>query len=279
MTTSNKLGRSFAQILLQTQYSQTILVESEGLLNVFTTSFDNNYNTPAFEVLLDQWQTQDLSSFPNSEILSNSVLRSTNATSKNQNYLSDRFLATAKSKSLVSEVATNNPEATAAPQVNFSVLFNDPSKTYSSYYNSIITNLIAAGEKWVNALIAPVSTTLTVEINFENIPTASGSSLTNSYISTFNSINTYEQGAAHKIRTGEDTNGALSDIEINFGPSYLTNELWFDPNPTTLNTPIPATKTDAYSVLLHEFGHVFAFNGWRNGEDGTLPGNYQSTFD
>jgi hypothetical protein len=30
---------------------------------------------------------------------------------------------------------------------------------------------------------------------------------------------------------------------------------------------------------MHELGHAFAFNGWMNPTTGTMPGNYQSTFD
>ncbi len=33
------------------------------------------------------------------------------------------------------------------------------------------------------------------------------------------------------------------------------------------------------SVCLHQLGHALAYNGWRNGFDGSLPGNYASPFD
>ena len=49
--------------------------------------------------------------------------------------------------------------------------------------------------------------------------------------------------------------------------------------PTRQSAAVPANRTDARSVFLHEFGHAFAFNGWRDGQTGALPGSYQSTFD
>ena len=75
-------------------------------------------------------------------------------------------------------------------------------------------------------------------------------------------------------------NGAAADIEFTLGINgYLQQELWFDPSPGTRLIPVPVTQTDAYSVMQHEFGHAFGFNGWRDGNTGALPGDYLSTFD
>ncbi len=59
----------------------------------------------------------------------------------------------------------------------------------------------------------------------------------------------------------------------------LQNELWFDPDPVAQQAVVPGDKTDARSVVLHEFGHAFGFSGWRNGNTGALPGDFASTFD
>ncbi len=64
-----------------------------------------------------------------------------------------------------------------------------------------------------------------------------------------------------------------------FNPTYLRNQLWFDPNPTQRTAPVPADKTDAMSVFLHELAHAFAFNGWRDGDHRQPAGDYLSTFD
>jgi hypothetical protein len=55
--------------------------------------------------------------------------------------------------------------------------------------------------------------------------------------------------------------------------------MWFDSDPFNRFGPVPSTKTEAYSVFTHELGHAFAFNGWRDDFDGTLPGDYASPFD
>ncbi len=74
-------------------------------MNVFTTSFGNNYHTERAGRLLNQWQGKDFSDLPSIEIVSSSVLGSANtayAASKKTIYISDAFLTTASSGSLVS---------------------------------------------------------------------------------------------------------------------------------------------------------------------------------
>ncbi|MCF2147951.1 hypothetical protein IQ276_016260 [Desmonostoc muscorum LEGE 12446] len=163
-------------------------------------------------------------------------------------------------------------------ELTFNITFNDPFGTFSPYYSAIQSNILAAGSYWDNYIEGNAS--LEVVIDFLNtIPRATGRSFSSSFVRNNGTFNVFEQGAAAEIRTGIDPNGAAPDIEFNFNPDYLTNELWFDPEPSARITPVPDDKTDAVSVLLHEFGHAFAFNGWRNAFDGTFPGDYQSTFD
>ncbi len=87
-----------------------------------------------------------------------------------------------------------------------------------------------------------------------------------------------EEGAAHKIRTGNDVNGKDPDIEIYLDPAYLRS-LWFDPEPKTRTATVPRLKIDAYTVILHELGHALGFNGFRNQKDGTLPAEFMSAYD
>ena len=88
-----------------------------------------------------------------------------------------------------------------------------------------------------------------------------------------------QQGATHRLKTGQDVNGAAADVEFNFGTlGYLQNELWFDPDPLRMGGAVPFNRTDAYSVMLHEWGHAFGFNGWLNGFTGARPAGYRSTF-
>jgi hypothetical protein len=87
-----------------------------------------------------------------------------------------------------------------------------------------------------------------------------------------------EEGAAQKIRTGSDPNGNSPDIEMYFDPEYFRT-LWFDPDLKGRTAPIPARKLDAYSVILHELGHAFGFNGFRDQKNGRIPGEFMSVYD
>ena len=160
--------------------------------------------------------------------------------------------------------------------------FNDPSALYSAYYADIQRVTAAAGNSWLDHFLdsaAPLS--LSVQISFASIATATGRSMASAYLGTDAAgLRLFEQGAAHEINTGLDSNGAAADIEVTLGiDGYLQQELWFDPSPGSSATTVPWNQTDAYSVLQHEFGHAFGFNGWRDSVTGALPGDYLSTFD
>jgi len=90
-----------------------------------------------------------------------------------------------------------------------------------------------------------------------------------------------EEGAAQKLRTGNDPNGNEPDIEMYFDPAYFRT-LWFDPDPTTRKAPMPERtqqKLDAFSVILHELGHAIGFNGFRDQKTGVLRGEFLSVYD
>jgi len=164
--------------------------------------------------------------------------------------------------------------------IMFQVSFNDPGSLYSPYYTRIRSNLLSAGNEWASHFSSSYSASVQVQLGFADIATADGASVTNSYVGMSGGFSTYEQGAAYEIRTGIDPNGSAPDVRITIGRNgYLQNELWFDPYPNRQSAAVPLNRTDARSVFLHEFGHAFAFNGWRNGQTGALPGGYQSTFD
>jgi len=164
---------------------------------------------------------------------------------------------------------------TAPAAVSFSTVFDDPGAQYSAYYADITAAVASAGSAWVSALGYDTSTTITVQVGFDAIPTANGRSATSHFVGTWNGQDLFEMSAATKLKTGLDVNGAAPDVEFRFGINgYLQDELWFGAGGV-----VPADKTDAYSVVLHEFGHAFSFNGWRDGSTGALPGNYLSTFD
>lgn len=171
------------------------------------------------------------------------------------------------------------PESQANPAtITYNISFADPSGPYSSYYPAIVSALHAAGAEWNFYLVGSGSLEIEVIID-PSVSTANGGSVTSGFVRNDGTRDIFEQGAAYEVRTGIDPNGAGPDIRIRIGIAYLTNELWFDPNPTTRTTAIPANHIDAISILTHELGHAFLFNGWRDGTTGQLPATYMSTFD
>ena len=169
--------------------------------------------------------------------------------------------------------------------VMYTVTINDPATMdhsanfFAAYHAQIESNVLAAGARWSQFLVGDA--TIDLQIGFsEMVKTAQGSSLTTGFVGTIGTLNVFEQGAAAEVRTGIDPNLASPDGLITIGTDYLTNELAFDPHPAVRSDPIPAGKTDAVSVFLHEIGHVLAINGFRSGLDGSLPpGDFESTFD
>lgn len=168
--------------------------------------------------------------------------------------------------------------STADGPIVYSVTFNDPGSAYSAYYSAITSNLQAAGAEWARYVIG--SGNLEVEVVMtSSVPRMTGGSVTSGFVRNDGTRDIFEQGAAYEIRTGIDPNGATPDIRITINPTYLTTNMWFDPQPSQRTDPIPPNRTDAISLFSHELGHAFVFNGWMNGTTGALPPTYMSPFD
>lgn len=166
----------------------------------------------------------------------------------------------------------------AAADLRYNVTFNDPLGLGAAYYVNLDSHIGAALDLWSVHLIGSADIHVLVDISWDT-PRATGRSLAAGFVRSVDGLNIYEQGMAYELRTGLDINGALPDVEFTFNPGYLSDELWFDPNPRTRMAPIAPNRTDAMSVILHEFGHALAFNGWSAPHDGALPGTYASTWD
>jgi len=143
----------------------------------------------------------------------------------------------------------------------------------------IRSHLVAAGRVWTAALGVTRPVTIDVRVGIAAIATANGASAATAPVGVVAGRDTYEQGAAYELRTGIDVNGAQADAIVNIGLAYLRGELWFDPDPLARVVPVPADRTDAMSVFLHEWGHVLAYNGWSDPTSGEPPASYWSTFD
>jgi hypothetical protein len=167
----------------------------------------------------------------------------------------------------------------------FTVALNDPTNTYLPYHDEIQSTLVSAANEWATKISG--AGTIDLEVDFSStVPTAQTASTVSVPVAmTAGGTEIDEQGVTHEIRTGVDPNGAAPDAMMTIGANYLTNDLWFDPDPLLRNTadadPIPDGKVDAYSVFLHELVHAFAFNGNRD-TTGVLPAsadNVETTFD
>ncbi|HEV3409928.1 MAG TPA: hypothetical protein VG095_06525 [Chthoniobacterales bacterium] len=161
---------------------------------------------------------------------------------------------------------------------SFPITIVDSGGAYAAYYSDIISNLEAAGAAWARYVIG--SGTLETEVVITSaVAFAPGGSVTSGFLRNDGTRNIYEQGATYELRTGIDPNGSEPDIRIFINPDYLTQNLWFDPQPGQRTDAIPPNRTDAISVFTHELGHAFLFNGWMHGTTGELPPDYMSTFD
>lgn len=144
---------------------------------------------------------------------------------------------------------------------------------------NVASHLAEAGRRWVALIATGGPSSIELRVSVADIPTANGASAATAFVGVVDGRDTYEQGVAYELETGIDPNGGDADANVTFGLAYLRNELWFDPDPAERTAPVPANRTDAMSVALHELGHVLAYNGWADLDTGEPPAGYWSVFD
>lgn len=170
----------------------------------------------------------------------------------------------------------------AQAQVSVSTQFAASASVLSDAERSALAAHVSeAGRQWVADLVLDGPRSIEIEIAVVvdgEPPRATGGSLTTGFVATIGPRNMFEQGVAAELRTGVDPNDSEADARFTFNLDYLRNELWFDPDPTLRSAPVPIDRTDAFSVILHEFGHAIAYNGWADG-NGVPPETFYSTFD
>jgi hypothetical protein len=169
----------------------------------------------------------------------------------------------------------------AAPSdsnITFNVSIDDAG-LFTPWHAQIHSHIQAAGALWARVLGG--SGSIEVVVRPFNGPRAGGRSLASVHVGSVSGVSIWMQGAAAELRFGVDPNGSGYDMEIVFGQDlqYLGGELWFDPDPVSRTAPVPSNRTDAMSVFLHEMGHAWGFNGWRDWTTGQAPAGYMSSFD
>lgn len=169
--------------------------------------------------------------------------------------------------------------AACLAQVSVTVTFDASADVLTALERAQLTSHSqAAGQRWGEMLGISQARSIELEIGVADISTANGASIGTAFVGVIEGRNTFEQGVAHELRTGVDPNGSELDARFNFGLDYLRNELWFDPDPFSRSAPVPQDRTDAMGILLHEFGHAIAYNGWADGQ-GIPPVDFWSPFD
>jgi hypothetical protein len=166
-------------------------------------------------------------------------------------------------------------------QVQFNTSFNSTANTLTLDERAALTTHVqAAGAFWVRELDLAGARSIEVEIGLDDTrPTANGGSVTSVFVAVVGGRDMFEQGMAGELRTGIDPNTTAADVRFTFNTNYLRNELWFDPNPSARTAPVPSNRTDAMSVILHEFGHALAYNGFAALATGQPPATFWSPFD
>ena len=169
---------------------------------------------------------------------------------------------------------------TVSAQVSVNVAFDASANVLTTTEKGNVTShLQEAGRRWANTVVLDGPRSIEVTVSISAIATASGSSVSSSFIGVIGGRDTFEQGVAAEWRTGVDPNGATADANVAVGLAYLRNELWFDPDPQARTAPVPADRTDALSVMLHEFGHLLAYNGFADVNSGQPPATFWSIWD
>ncbi|MGE5452298.1 MAG: hypothetical protein ACM3VZ_10725 [Acidobacteriota bacterium] len=169
--------------------------------------------------------------------------------------------------------------ATAAhANLDYTVGFVGDISGISDLMSPIVQHVGAALADWGQHLVGSAKIDVEVQLT-DSVVAAAASSRASAYVGEQAGMKIYGSGMAFKINQGVDVNGDTPDIEILLNPTYLRNELWFDPAPFSRQALVPLDKVDAMSLFIHEVGHALAFNGWGDHFDGTLPADYASTWD
>lgn len=151
----------------------------------------------------------------------------------------------------------------------------------AAYEDQVRAGVLAAAADWGSHIVS--SGVLTLQINFASMGggvIASAGSLFTTSVKTVGGVDVREQGALSAITGGPSAAPGGFDAVLNINTDWIDN-LFFDPDPSARVAAVPYNKVDAQSVFIHELGHAFFMNGWRDWTTGELPGggNYMSTFD
>jgi autotransporter passenger strand-loop-strand repeat protein len=160
---------------------------------------------------------------------------------------------------------------------NYSVQLNDTAGVGATDDAVLVYDLQQALGVW-SSYIAGLGTLV---VNLTIASTAEGREAggpTSSYFvrTTAGGTNIFEPSSLYELTTGNHVSGTTSDITITIDPSYFQ---YLDlAQSLTYSSQVPSNEYNPIDLFLHELGHGFGITGWYS-QTGTLPGNYESTFD
>ena len=157
----------------------------------------------------------------------------------------------------------------------------DPGGGLIAEYEDDIRRIVnAAGDDWGQHFDSNVTIELEITFEFNTVDNFLIDSLNfaQEEVRQFGRTEVVEIGPVHEIRTGDDPNSGEPDARLIFNSFQIQNFFW-DPLPGTRTAPVPAAEWDAYSLVLHEMGHLLGFTAFKDPFTGEVRNNEMTTYD
>jgi hypothetical protein len=165
--------------------------------------------------------------------------------------------------------------APPATGVTFTVDIYDPDQVATGYHDDLERCLLAATDEWGQYLDSTAN--IELDVYFLKMPyhlMVAGAAESVFYGLQHDGTVIWEWNTAHELRTGVDVNGSDPDGWIFVDPDNLP-DFHLDPD----SDDIFLGQYDAYSVFVHELGHVFVFSGWLEDDPAAERPPYLSVYD
>jgi len=170
--------------------------------------------------------------------------------------------------------------AHAQQGLGYSIRVIDPNNRLGADGELVKLNLIAAIREWAQYLDRVAALDIEVRVLDHTVSGRFGGRSECGVWCDYNGQKVVEEGAPHKMRTGEDANGAKADVIIDLEPEFMRRSYWIDPEPFQRTTAVPRNKIDLITAFAHELGHAFGINGRRDLMTGEVrAGDSPSLFD
>jgi hypothetical protein len=162
--------------------------------------------------------------------------------------------------------------------INASYTIIDSANSLGSLRDVVMTNVSAAFQAWAKVLAGNADIQVTVTVSNQgssNLASAGPRNQADNGI--VSGLRQYESNLAHQLRTGRDTNGVSTDLNITINSQALS-KFYFDPNPLDDFAGVPSTQYDFFSTMMHEVAHCLGFFSYRDDYTGAYY-TYKSIYD